>query len=87
LTILSAELGRDLPLSVFVKAETPAQLALELGSTEPEAADHLVVLQPAGDQPPIYCVHGGGGQVLSFAALATRLRYRPPVHRHPDAGA
>jgi thioesterase domain-containing protein/acyl carrier protein len=76
MTLLGAELGRDLPLSVFVEASTPAELAERLRA--PERDERLVVLQPAGDLEPIYCMHGGGGQVLSFASLAERLGTRRP---------
>ena len=73
MTRLAADLGRELPLAVFVEAETPAELAALLTGAVSGAGDHLVELQAVGDEPPLYCVHGGGGQVLSFAALATRL--------------
>jgi len=76
MTMLSAVLGRDLPLSVFIEASTPAELADRLRA--PARDERLVPLQPAGDLPPIYCVHGGGGQVLSFANLADRLGTRRP---------
>ena len=77
MTLVAAELGRDLPLSVFIEADTPAALAARLDGHD-GATDRLVTLQPLGDGPPIVCVHGGGGQVLSFAALATRLGERQP---------
>ncbi len=73
MTMIAATLGRDLPLSVFVEAETPAQLAATFAAADATAGERLVVLQADGDRPPIYCVHGGGGQVLSFATLATRM--------------
>jgi acyl-coenzyme A synthetase/AMP-(fatty) acid ligase/thioesterase domain-containing protein len=76
MTMLSASLGRDLPLSVFVEASTPAELAERLRA--PEAEERFVPLQPAGDLEPIYCLHGGGGQVLSFATLADRLGSHRP---------
>jgi acyl-coenzyme A synthetase/AMP-(fatty) acid ligase/thioesterase domain-containing protein/acyl carrier protein len=77
MTLLSATLGRDLPLSVFVEASTPAELAARLQA--PDAEPRLIPLQPDGDEVPIYCVHGGGGQVLSFASLADRLAPRRPL--------
>lgn len=79
MTIVAAVLGRDLPLSVFLEAETPADLAARFGApTRSTGPAHLVPLQPEGTDPPIYCVHGAGGQVLSFAALATRLGTHQP---------
>lgn len=76
MTLLSADLGRDLPLSVFVEASTPAQLAARLRT--PEVEQQLVTLRSGGAGAPIYCVHGGGGQVLSFARLAEQLGAEHP---------
>ena len=76
MTMLSASLRRDLPLSVFLEASTPAELADRLSAAARD--ERLVALQPAGDLEPIYCMHGGGGQVLSFANLADRLGTRRP---------
>ena len=73
MTLIAAALGRDLPLSVFVEASTPAELARRFDEPHAEAADRFVVLQPDGDGAPLYCLHGGGGQVLSYATLAERL--------------
>jgi thioesterase domain-containing protein len=37
-----------------------------------------VELQPEGDLDPVYCIHGGGGQVLNLANLAERMGTRRP---------
>ena len=74
MTAIAARLGRDLPLSVFVEAATPAQLAARLtDALDDPTPSRLVELQADGEGPPIYCIHGGGGQVLSLAPLAGRL--------------
>ena len=74
MTAISATLGRDLPLSVFLEAATPAQLAERLsGDGAPTDRGRLVDLQAGGARPPIFCIHGGGGQVLSLAGLSDRL--------------
>ncbi len=41
----------------------------------PESAPpaYLVPVQPRGTRPPLFCVHGAGGNVLNFADLARRL--------------
>ncbi len=79
MAIIGAELGRDLPLSVFVEAATPAELAARLEDADAVTAPGwLVDLQPEGELPPVYCVHGGGGQVLSLAGLAERLGTERP---------
>ena len=77
MTLVADQLGRDVPLSVFVEAETPADLAAVLDRAG-SGTSRLVTLQPEGTGTPIFCVHGGGGQVLSFAALATRLGTAQP---------
>ncbi|MGK2947209.1 MAG: alpha/beta fold hydrolase, partial [Acidimicrobiales bacterium] len=69
---LAVELGRETPLSALLDAETPASLAVQL-QHRARVPGSLVVLQPEGRRPPLYCIHGGGGEVLAFAALATRL--------------
>ena len=78
MTLIAARLDRDLPLSVFVEAETPAQLAAALQRADQAAGERLIVLQPEGDGSMVYCVHGGGGQVLSFAPLAAALGVDQP---------
>jgi acyl-coenzyme A synthetase/AMP-(fatty) acid ligase/thioesterase domain-containing protein len=76
MTRLRAGLGRDLPLSVFLEASTPAELADRL--LRADAEERLVVMQPEGELEPIYCMHGGGGQILNLANLAERLGTHRP---------
>ena len=40
----------------------------------------LVPIQPAGTQPPIFCIHGGAGTILHLAALARRLGDDQPFY-------
>lgn len=72
MTAMSAAFGHDLPLAVFLQTSTPAALAAHY-RRGPVAQARLVVLQAGGARPPIVCIHGGGGQVLSYAGLAERL--------------
>ena len=74
MTMVAAVLGRDLPLSVFLEADTPAALAARFDEVRAGQVERLVTLQSEGDGPTLYCVHGGGGQVLSFAGLGAGLR-------------
>jgi thioesterase domain-containing protein len=78
MTLMAAALGRDLPLSIFLEASTPAELARRFDEPHSNAPERFVVLQPDGDGPPVYCLHGGGGQVLSYATLAERLGTSQP---------
>lgn len=79
MTLIAATLGRDLPLSAFLEAATPARLAdrLDPASGAPPEG-RLVDLQREGPEPALYCIHGGGGQVLSLAGLAERMGARRP---------
>jgi amino acid adenylation domain-containing protein len=72
--------GRALPLGTLFEARTPRQIAAVVESGAPEAPAILVPLQKAGAKPPIFCVHGIGGEVLVYSALAAAMpRDRPFV--------
>jgi aspartate racemase len=71
---IQAAFDQDLPLATLFQAPTIAQLAQVLrheGWTEPWSS--LVSIQPGGTRLPFFCVHGAGGNVLSFQALAQQL--------------
>lgn len=72
---------KKLPLSILVQAGTIEQLANILLNVD-EAADwsSLVALQPDGSKPPLFFVHGAGGHVLGFTALAQYLGPDQPVY-------
>jgi thioesterase domain-containing protein len=66
-------------------------LAQVLARTEPPHAEWgpIVTLQPFGDLPPFFCVHGIGGDVLHLHRLATHMGTDRPViglRRTPDVG-
>jgi amino acid adenylation domain-containing protein len=68
------EFDRDLPLGALAAGPTVSQLAekLDLGS---EASDWsiLVPIKTRGTKRPLFCVHGGSGNVASFPKLARQL--------------
>ncbi len=39
----------------------------------------LVPVQPHGDRPPLFCVHGGGGGVLSYTRVAGHIGLDRPL--------
>jgi amino acid adenylation domain-containing protein len=78
MTAMSSAFGRDLPLAVFLDASTPAALAERFDAADAATTTRLVPLQAGGGGAPIVCVHGGGGQVLSFASLGERLPHDRP---------
>ncbi|MBO1419157.1 amino acid adenylation domain-containing protein, partial [Streptomyces sp. FH025] len=48
------------------------------GGVDPLAP--LLPIRPTGDRPPLFCVHGGLGFALPFAALAEHLDPQQPVY-------
>jgi amino acid adenylation domain-containing protein len=73
--------GRTLPLTVLLQAPTIVSLADVLDQklrTEPSPC--LVALQPLGLRPPFFCVHGLGGAVLRFRALAQHMGPDQPLY-------
>jgi thioesterase domain-containing protein len=46
----------------------------------PNTATSLVPIQPAGKRPPLYIVHGAGGNVVNFYGLSTRIGTDQPVY-------
>lgn len=68
--------GKVLPLAMLFESPTIRQLAavLEQGGWSQHWSS-LVPIQPRGSQPPFFCVHGVGGNVLGFRDLG---RYMGP---------
>ena len=67
--------GRRLTVDVLSGGLTVAGLAQMLAQKElqQENLDPVVVLQPLGDRPPFFCVHGIGGDVLHLHRLAVHM--------------
>jgi amino acid adenylation domain-containing protein/FkbH-like protein len=74
--------GRKLPLVTLFQATTIEQLAPLLDSKpEPSGQSLLVPIQPRGAKPPLFLVHGAGGDVLwGYANLANHLPPDQPVY-------
>jgi pimeloyl-ACP methyl ester carboxylesterase len=69
--------GVVLPVSVLLEAPTPAALAeVVAGGARPRC---LITVAAAGAGPPIFCVHGMGGDIVQARALAAELGTRRPV--------
>jgi thioesterase domain-containing protein/acyl carrier protein len=76
-------LGRHLPLALLFQAPTIKQLATLLHEQTDVASwswSSLVPIQPNGSAPPLFCVPGGGGNVLYFHALAQHLGPEQPFY-------
>jgi malonyl CoA-acyl carrier protein transacylase/acyl carrier protein len=72
--------GKKLPLGTLYEAPTPALLAAILRKREDAASwTSLVEIRSGGSKPPLYLVHGAGGNVLIYHDLAARLGFDQPV--------
>jgi thioesterase domain-containing protein/acyl carrier protein len=70
-----------LPLATLFEAPTVRELA-EILSREARASgwSPLVPIQPFGSRPPLFCIHGAGGNVLIYRDLARRLGSDQPFY-------
>jgi amino acid adenylation domain-containing protein len=73
--------GIQLPLSILFQYPTVEKLAGYLEKKDcKELWCSLVPIQPQGSQLPLFCIHGGGGTVLFYQALAQNLGEDQPVY-------
>ena len=74
--------GRKLPLVTVFQAPTVKALAEVLCREQATQSDSLLVpIQPHGAKPPLFLVHGAGGDVLwGYANLAVHLPPDQPVY-------
>jgi amino acid adenylation domain-containing protein len=81
MALLRQEFGRELPLSSLFRNSTIAAMAANLRRNAPfMAATPLVAIQPEGCQPPLFCPHPVGGNVLCYVRLAHHLGSDQPVY-------
>ena len=78
---IEERIGVRAPLAALFRAPTVGQLANVLRSQE-DSADWsiLVPIKPQGERPPFFCVHGIGGGVLGYAALARNMGPDQPFY-------
>ena len=78
---IRSEFGRDLPLAALLQAANVQRLAEVLRQqAEPPAWTPLVPIQTGGAQPPLFCIHPVGGEVLCYTDLAHYLGTDQPVY-------
>ena len=78
---LEQAFGKNLPPSILFQASTVEKLAAVLSDDAgAESWRSLVAIQPTGSKPPFFCVHGLGGHVLRFGALAQHLGQDRPFY-------
>jgi thioesterase domain-containing protein/acyl carrier protein len=70
-----------LPLATLVESPTIAQLAEILSApTAHSSSSCLVAVQPKGTQPPLFCVHGHGGEIFFCWNLSRSLGTDQPLY-------
>jgi amino acid adenylation domain-containing protein/FkbH-like protein len=73
--------GRKLPLVTIFQAPTVEQLARTLAESDERARSPIVPVRAEGTRPPLFLVHGAGGDVLwGYANLAKYLSADQPVY-------
>jgi amino acid adenylation domain-containing protein len=78
---IEAQLQQRLPLAILFKAPTIAQLAMVVQEQSyAQAWSPLVEIQTGGSKPPLFCMHGGGFNVLIYRNLARHLGPDYPVY-------
>ncbi|MEH2337088.1 amino acid adenylation domain-containing protein [Nostoc sp.] len=71
----------NLPLAILFQYPTIEQLAHFLdSSTDPLPWSALVPIKTNGNQPPLFCIHPGGGNVLCYHNLAYYLSSKRPFY-------
>ena len=80
---IAAEASRrfscDVPPTLLLEKPTIASLARELQRRPKRRWSPLVPIQPQGERPPLFCVHGGMGTVMFYGKLANLLGPQQPV--------
>ncbi|HEX8815442.1 MAG TPA: amino acid adenylation domain-containing protein [Terriglobales bacterium] len=74
-------MGSTLPLALLFQAPTVAKMSALLQRDGWSSHwSSLVAIQPSGSKPPIFCVHGVGGNVLNLRPLSRRLGADYPLY-------
>ncbi len=78
---IEAAFGKNLPLATLLQAPTVEQLAAIIRQQgESWLWSPLVTIQPKGSKPPLFCIHGMGGNVLCYRELSGYLGTDQPVY-------
>jgi len=82
MTRLEKQLGVKLPLSILFKYPTVHGLAgiIEKKNNKVKEWDSLVPIKPDGSNDPLYIIHGGGSNILSFYDIAKNMAAEQPVY-------
>ncbi|CAM2005456.1 non-ribosomal peptide synthetase/type I polyketide synthase [Acanthopleuribacter pedis] len=90
LLALAGRVGLPLTAEVFFRHQTLGEQATVLADQGLDAqlqTRALVALQPAGEAPPLFCVHSAGGLVFGYINVARALGASRPFFALQDADA
>jgi len=86
-TEIREHFGLDFGLATIFQARTIRALAnlidkqkRDTEASQIRAFDNLVAIQPGDSRPPLFCIHGVGGNVLNYQELAQYLGADQPVY-------
>jgi amino acid adenylation domain-containing protein/FkbH-like protein len=80
--------GKKVPLVMIFQSPTIERLARLLGQGHAELSRSLIVpLQPEGSKPPLFLVHGAGGDILwGYANLSAHMPGDQPIYGIKSSG-
>ncbi len=75
------EMGHELPLASLLEAPTPRELAWRMGDDDwVRPWTSLRPVKATGTRPPLFCVSGGGGNVVIYKYLGDALDEDQPLY-------
>ncbi|MEO0377943.1 MAG: condensation domain-containing protein, partial [Cyanobacteria bacterium P01_A01_bin.17] len=77
--LIEQTFNQKLPLATLLQAPTIEKLARVLNQNGAVEWSALVPIQPNGSEPPLFCVHGKGANILIFKALSSYLGPEQPL--------
>jgi amino acid adenylation domain-containing protein len=77
---IERDLGHSLPLVTLFEAPTIEDLAVKIREQHTVEYECVVPIQARGERPPMFLVHGLGGNVLGYQALCRCIDPGQPVY-------
>lgn len=79
--LIEKYMGAKLPLAILFTAPTIEKLAVSINQNDWENKwSSLVPIRPGGSKPPLFLMHGAGGNVLLYHDLVRHLDEDQPVY-------